>query len=164
MNHPVPSHTAQIRKSCVLHPEHATELMTTLDRLEGLLVQIAIWEDLDDIVLPSPLAAGRSLDAVRRLWDALAACREEGGALVEVDSTDPRTIAAALAQLRYAATRPATARDRFGQALALAAEDAGASVARIADDGARLLAQAAAPPKRADRGSTRTNAGAGRRP
>lgn len=144
MNHPVP------------HPDSATELMTTLDRLEALLVQIAIWEDLDDLVLPSPLAAGRALDAVRRLWDALAACRDEAGALVEVESTDLRTIAAALAQLRYGATRPAAARDRFEKALALAAEDAAyASVARIAEDGARLLAQAAAPPKRT---------GVGRRP
>jgi len=143
----VTSRAASARKSYVLSPELATELMATLDRLERLLVRIAIWEDLDDLVLPPPLAAGHALSAVRRLWDALAAWRGEAGAVVDIDNADLRTIAAALAQLRYAATRPATARDGFGAALAEVAQEttpagalAASSVAGIAAEGERLLA------------------------
>jgi hypothetical protein len=146
----VTSRAASARKSYVLPPELATELMAMLDRLERLLVRIAIWEDLDDLVLPPPLAAGQALAATRRLWDTLAAWRGEAGAVVDVDNADLRTIAAALAQLRYAASRPAAGRDAFSAALAHVTHETptadasrASNVVGIAAEGARLLAHLA---------------------
>jgi hypothetical protein len=133
------------RKSYILQAELTAELMAALDRLEGVLVQIATWEDADDLVLSPPLAADRALHAVRRLWDTLAAAQGGPAVFVEVDDADLRTIAGAVAQLRYAATRPAASCDELGNALATATNGAD-TAATIAADNARLLAQATSLP------------------
>jgi hypothetical protein len=64
-----------------LIPDLDDELTTALTHVEELLLEVAAWEDEDpDTTWPEPLAAGRALGAVRRIWDAVAPAQGERAA------------------------------------------------------------------------------------
>jgi hypothetical protein len=102
-----------------LVPDLDDELTTSLSQIEELLLEVAAWEDEDPETLwPPPLAGSAALDALRRIWDAIAPTQGERAVsagrtgrilgpdgryehaplrLVSVDPADVATLAAAAA-------------------------------------------------------------------
>jgi hypothetical protein len=69
-----------------LIPDLDEELTAALGHAEELLLSFAVWEDEEPgTVLPAPLAGRVALEAVRRLWDAVAPT--QGGRAVEAGRT-----------------------------------------------------------------------------
>jgi hypothetical protein len=61
-----------------LVPDLDDELTAALTHVEELLLEVVAWEDDDpDATWPDPLAAGQALEAVRRIWDAVASTQGE---------------------------------------------------------------------------------------
>lgn len=61
-----------------LIPDLDSELTTALGHIEELLLEVAAWEDEDpDTTWPAPLAGQAALQAVRRIWDAVAPTQGE---------------------------------------------------------------------------------------
>jgi hypothetical protein len=57
----------------VLVPDLDDELTHALTSIEELLLEVGAWEAEDpDYSWPAPLGGGRALEAVRRIWDAVA--------------------------------------------------------------------------------------------
>lgn len=64
----------------ILLPDLDAELTTALTHIEEVLLSLGGWEDdpaADPVELPSPIAGGVALRAVRRLWDAVAPTQGE---------------------------------------------------------------------------------------
>lgn len=62
----------------VLIPDLDDELTASLTRVEELLLEVAAWEDEDPETLwPPPLAGSAALEAVRRIYDAVAPTQGE---------------------------------------------------------------------------------------
>jgi len=61
-----------------LVPDLDEELTSALNQIEELLLEVAGWEDEDpEVAWPPPLAGGAALEAVQRLWAAVASTQGE---------------------------------------------------------------------------------------
>jgi hypothetical protein len=60
-------------------PDLDDELLVAIDRLEALLLSLAVWEMEDEVGLPAPFADGKALSALQAVGDVVRPTQGRGG-------------------------------------------------------------------------------------
>jgi hypothetical protein len=71
--------TARTTTDIRVVPDLGEELLAAIDRLEGLLSSLALWEKTDGVVLPEPFAGHRVLTALETVGRVVRPTQARGG-------------------------------------------------------------------------------------